>query len=148
MKYPKPPIPSLLVHTIGLLVLVIVLGVLSLTKGWLAFLFLPLLLVVTPILFVTQLWTNRVYHKKKDQKLLYNLVWWQLLALFVMFLLAPGAYDTPEMLLFGFIKVPDNPILIGITSIITIAAFIAFMCVTVWQCVVLIKNRRQHKQTA
>lgn len=145
-------LPSKPVHSVGLVVFVCLLGFLSITKGWLIFFFLPTLIVLSPLLFVTQIWTNNVYNKQVGQPehgRLLALAQWQVLALFWAFLIAPGLWDTPEMLLFGIIKVPENALWTILSTILTLIAFVAFLSITVWQCVILGKLRRKRaKDTA
>ena len=144
--------PSKTVHSIGLVLFICVLAFLTFTKGWLVFFFFPVLLVLSPLLFVTQIWTNNVCNRQEDwaiRRQLITLAQWQLFAMFWAFFIAPGLWDTPEMLaLFGTIHVPNNAIWATITITLTIISFAVFFVITVRQCIVLTRIHRQHRLAA
>lgn len=124
----------------GLAVFVSLLGFLAVTKGWLLFVFIPLLVLVVPFIYATQIWTYlRV--RTRPNRTLRTLARVQIATLLVAYLCAPGAYDTNEMILFGVIHMEQNSLLITVGSLLTLVALAAFIVVTVWQLITLFRTR-------
>lgn len=132
-------------HSAGLALLIVTLAFLSLTKGWLALLFIPLLMAFIPFLLATQIWTHVRSYRHGTNLQLRKLAVWQVVLLLLAFLAAPGVYDTNDTMIFGVFQAGNDALLTGATSIFTLIVLLAFVVVTIWQFVILIKTRKTQK---
>lgn len=132
-------------HSVGLALLIVTLGFLSFTKGWMALLFTPLLMAFIPFLLATQIWTHVRSYRHGPSAKLRQLAIWQIVSLYTAFLAAPGVYDTNDTMIFGVFQVGNDALLTAATSIFTLIALLGFITITAWQFIILIKTRKLQK---
>lgn len=112
-------------HSRTLLIVSIFIGFLSLSKGWLTVVMLPLLIVVIPVLYVTRNIVRDLL--ARDVPAAKWLVRLQLIGITLFYLCLPGVGDGDTYLVFGVVFTKSASPLESVSEVLCVGGVIAFL---------------------